>query len=1116
MRRAIRVTAVTVVAILALVGVAIAWLLATESGARWLLAQALPRLPGALQITEVHGTLLRGIDFRDVRWNDDTVDVLVDRFDTQFELLPLLKRRVQVSKLDIRNVNVLVRDTPSSDTGGPPFSLDLPIALQIGSASIKDARIETDGNELIIEQVWLGGELSGSSLRIDRLDINSELGDISLSGHGRLSGAYPATATAAWDLRLPDQAPLSGIIRVRGDTSRYELEHDLDAPYAISTSGTLSVIGDEVVVDLTNTWQLIHVDAGDAGSLDIVDGTFNIGGTPREFTFEGDTTILSGDIPALVVAAHGRGDVDRIDFASVSVSNDWGQLLASGELIVSPQPAWRIDFELADLDPAVADQRFSGDLRISGRTLGRIVDGQPLADVRLDEISGDLNEYPVNGSADLSLAEGEFQVEDAIFRVGDNRITFDGSYGKQLEATAALRFSDLSQFGIGAVGLLNGDLLIASDLKTFQASGNLEGEQLGWQDYIVDTLAAEFDLPAVGDGTALLNISTTDQGHLSIEVGGRFADNRWTGAVRSLAIRNPQLGDWSLREPADFSVSRSKLSLARTCFGTSSNTGLACAMLEYDSSGPLRFDTSINELPLAAMPLDLPEGATLKGMIEAHASGEYANDRLTAKTGMKINDLGLNASFEGDEVVANFTHAFASAAIVDNRLTGELDLKLENAVDHVTGTIEIGNLFDRRSSLLGNGSLELHDLSLLSFFYPDVANPIGTIVGRVDVSGSMTAPEIVGEVALTGGSVDIRRAGISVTEIELLLRQREAGQLSLRGAAKSDDGYLELVGDTSISSDTGIRTEVQLRGENFTLIRLPDWRVTASPSIDVLFDEQVTRVTGALGIPSANISIHTVPETTERASPDVVVHRKDEVQRAPRRQLYVDVKTDLGEEVFFSGFGLSTGLEGSVRITGGTTTPYRSLGRVVLRGGRYKAYGQNLEIETGELIFNGPLTNPALNIRATRTASDETIAGISLSGTPANLESEVFSEPALADAEALSYLLTGRPLANANSEEGDMLNQAAFALGLSTAGSVAARIRDQLGLETLGVQGTAENRQLVAGARFGSRLFIEYAYGVVDNLGTLLLRYQLSSRLVVESRSGSVRNVDIVYSVKKP
>ena len=293
---------------------------------------------------------------------------------------------------------------------------------------------------------------------------------------------------------------------------------------------------------------------------------------------------------------------------------------------------------------------------------------------------------------------------------------------------------------------------------------------------------------------------------------------------------------------------------------------------------------------------------------------------------------------------------------------------------------------------------------------------------------------------------------------------------------------------------------------------MPDDRAV-SPEFPV--DENAIRVSGEVSIPKANINIPTVPETAERPSSDVVVYRENEPAPAKRRMLYVDVRTILGDAVALSGFGLTTGLEGSVRITGSSNTPYSSSGRVVSRGGRYQAYGQNLAIESGELIFNGPLTNPTLNIRATREATDGTVAGIHLTGTPTALKSQVYSEPEKGDAEALSYLLTGQPLASADSEEGDMLNQAAFALGLTSAGSVASKIRNELGFETLGIQGGAENRQLVAGKRFGDRLLVEYAYGMIDNLGTLLLRYQLTNRLILESRSGTARMLDIVYSVKK-
>ena len=258
-----------------------------------------------------------------------------------------------------------------------------------------------------------------------------------------------------------------------------------------------------------------------------------------------------------------------------------------------------------------------------------------------------------------------------------------------------------------------------------------------------------------------------------------------------------------------------------------------------------------------------------------------------------------------------------------------------------------------------------------------------------------------------------------------------------------------------------------------------------------------------------------MPQSAVSTSPDVIVHRAEQQQESARRRIDVDVNAVLGDDVKIAAFGLSTGVTGAVQLRGGSHESFSGFGRLSLVGGRYKAYGQDLDIERGELIFNGPLDNPALDVRAIRRTTD-VVAGIQLSGTPSQLRSSVFSEPALSEAEALSYLLTGRPLASASDTgDGDMLNAAAFALGVSSAGSIVSEIRAGLGLETLAIEGGPDDGRLIAGKRFGDRLLVEYGYGLVDNLGTLLLRYRLSDRITLESRTGTVSNFDIVYSVKK-
>lgn len=1114
--RLLRWTGGILLAVALLAILATFWLVGTQSGARWLLAQGSPYFPDALRVDQVSGTLLRTLEFRNVEWRDPAVDVTVAEIATTLELMPLFRREVRITSLTIGDVDIALGDGEPRETDPAPFSIDLPISLQLITAAINDVRIATSDSEFAINTVRLGGALEGSELSIRRFDLQSSQADIALSGQAQLSGDLPLDAHAAWELRLQDQPALSGLLRLRGDTTRYEVEHDLDAPYAVETRGTIAFVDERVSVNLKNQWQQIRFQQGDAAAMELAEGVLTITGTPDSIEFDGTTSLSSVDIPPTAIETRGNFEGGRFNFRSLSVVNEWGNLLAQGVVDIADGPGWSFDLALSELNPAVADARLHGSLEVVGKTSGRLVENTPDVELAINRLSGELNGNPVSGKGLFSYAKERLKFRDAVIAVGDNRVDLDGAYGPGLTIDARARLPDLSQLGLGIAGLLNSDFRIESKGDRFAASGYVSGENLAWNENVVDKLRADFKLPDAGDGTISLDLDLAEQGGLTASLDGRFVNEQWLGTIRDLAVRREPVGEWTLQEATGFSVSRAALELDKACLGTATGGGRVCVQANYDFSGPLNFESTVSALPVSTLPRYLPQGASVLGEIDAEASGNFVDGRINATASLRITGLGLTASYEGEDVSATFEKAATNIDVIDNRLVGAFEFRLEGSNDHASGDVEIADLFDSRSALRGVGSLELGDLSLLSFFVPDVANPLGTIAGSVQASGSLVAPEISGEISLREGSADIRRAGISVTDIGLLLRQSKAGELSLQGSARSGDGYLRINGETTFGAATGIRSEIRLNGEDFQLLRLPDWQVAASPEIAVLFDERRTKVSGELGIPEASITVKTVPETTEKPSGDAIVHRGDTAVIQQRRMLFVDVTTTLGDDVSFSGFGLSTDLQGSVRISGDNKTPYNAFGRVVLREGRYQAYGQNLEIESGELIFNGPLGNPTLNVRAARTASDKTVAGIHLSGTPAQLRSEVYSEPPLSDAEALSYLLTGRPLSSANSEEGDMLNQAAFALGLTTAGSVASRVRNQLGLETLGIQGGADNRQLVAGKRISDRLFVEYAYGVVDSLGTLLLRYQLSRRLMVESRSGSVRNVDVVYSVKKP
>ena len=108
--------------------------------------------------------------------------------------------------------------------------------------------------------------------------------------------------------------------------------------------------------------------------------------------------------------------------------------------------------------------------------------------------------------------------------------------------------------------------------------------------------------------------------------------------------------------------------------------------------------------------------------------------------------------------------------------------------------------------------------------------------------------------------------------------------------------------------------------------------------------------------------------------------------------------------------------------------PTRGTGTIRVVEGRYRAYGQRLDIENGRFLFTGgPVTNPGLDLRAVRR-SNTVLTGIIVKGRLEHPRLELFSVPAMGQTDILSYLLLGRPLESTTGDEGAMMAKAALAL----------------------------------------------------------------------------------------
>ena len=121
--------------------------------------------------------------------------------------------------------------------------------------------------------------------------------------------------------------------------------------------------------------------------------------------------------------------------------------------------------------------------------------------------------------------------------------------------------------------------------------------------------------------------------------------------------------------------------------------------------------------------------------------------------------------------------------------------------------------------------------------------------------------------------------------------------------------------------------------------------------------------------------------------------------------LQVNIDPSKANDVKLDAFGLTTDIQGSLsmeqmdaKLTGN--------GDLNLVNGRYQAYGQDLIIRKGEILFSGPLDRPTLDIEAIRDpekTADDVIAGIRVTGQAEQPDIEVFSNPTKEQSEALSY-----------------------------------------------------------------------------------------------------------------
>jgi translocation and assembly module TamB len=343
------------------------------------------------------------------------------------------------------------------------------------------------------------------------------------------------------------------------------------------------------------------------------------------------------------------------------------------------------------------------------------------------------------------------------------------------------------------------------------------------------------------------------------------------------------------------------------------------------------------------------------------------------------------------------------------------------------------------------------------------------------------------------------RAELEGERLRVIEARIAAGDGSLRASGTLEKGAATL----------------EWHADKFRVLGRPDRRLIASGKGRASFDSKKLGIAGELRADSGHFDF--AEDSLPQLDDSVEIEGAERVAGVKRAPLPIDLdlELDLGSRLTLRGYGYNGGVGGLVRVTTTEAGELRARGRVqALRGATFRAYGQELEVDPGLVIFEGPLDAPALDISAWRR-HQQVEAGIKLTGTLQVPRVELISNPPVGEGDKLSWLVLGRAPTEARGADLAMLQAASGAI-LDRGGGEAPlgkRFASRFGLDELGLRSSSEleSNVVALGKRYDKLYFsFERAIGTTTEY-LVKLDYSLTQRISLRGQTGTTSGVGFFY-----
>jgi translocation and assembly module TamB len=759
-----------------------------------------------------------------------------------------------------------------------------------------------------------------------------------------------------------------------------------------------------------------------------------------------------------------------------------------------------------------------------------------------------------------------------VLRWGDNYVTANGN-AKQLQTK--INITSLDQLSSQLAGKVTGGATLSQ--PTGQALPtiyiDLVGERLALPGFILrqgrvrgklvnlanspsqlivtaeglDAAGQSFDsVKASFNGTEKSHVVDLNVANKQLDVGARlkggFDRDRlsWSGVIGKGRIKS-KYATLNQLQPAQLIVNLPynqggenrdlKVQLAAHCWQATDQTGKLCLREKLVASPDQgEVNVALQNLDTSLFSVFLPEDIDWNGKINGKAIVGWQRGRPPTINTTLYSDngkIGLAQDGESTSMTLPYKRVSLIALSVPEGIKLRTDINTGRGARGYAEVI-VDPYKDPKPI---SGALVLNELDLAIFkpFFPGMRVLRGNVTMAGGLGGTLTKPQFYGDVKLSDGRIAMLDLPVNLSKVNVAAKIRGT-QATIDGTFNSGTGEGELSG--TVNWQQKLQAKLSIVGEGLVITQPPLLVAEIDPDIDIIVrpGDRYVDIKGAISVPSATIR---PPEASEdiitQTEDAVVLDRRligniDEVLAISKPwSINADIGVDLGDDINFRGFGAVIPLAGAINVTQNGTGIMRARGVVqVSRRTNINAFGQSLELNYGQVRFNGDVMKPSLSIEAAKTINGKTV-GLRVQGTTESPNIIVFNNAGLTQQQAMNALVTGRidnKSATQISEQGfksqvtNNLAAAGLSFGLSGTRSLTNQIGQAFGLQSLTVDasGSSEDTNVNVTGYVTPDLYIRYGVGVFNAQNSLSVRYQLTRRIYVEASSAAENAVDVVYS----